>query len=383
MNEEAQKKLYLWILIIVAVLGLFFVIWAFFLNKGTLTISGNAPFNLNIQGLRTESCLESPCSLEIAPGQYTVSVQKTGYRTIEIDVDVPIGGEHIEEVDLKFIPTITRIGLEADVQAFPELELIVPELEDTPLFFEENYITYLAYDEETNRQTLYLRGITDDDLSEPQVATSFIRTIDEYTIVPDIEGNNSIVLIDQTDAEEDALYLVDLTEKSRDNIFSLPYIANAKWLGSGNLLIEGREEGEVNSSIFFYSAEEDEAEKLNLQTTLDNVTLLNETTLIAATSQPFTGASAGLDALGALITLQELSATPNLLIPGSATPDIETGSRNGPQLAFIHYDLTQNQARLLAVDIEHATADKIKLGRDQKTVQFLVGAEVYELRFED
>ncbi|HMR01032.1 MAG TPA: PEGA domain-containing protein [Candidatus Gracilibacteria bacterium] len=372
MNEEARKKLYMWILITAAVIGLLFVLWAIFLNRGTLTIQGDAPFSVNVQALQNENCLESPCSIELAPGDYNISIQKPGFRTIERTVQVPINGEHIEEVSFEFIPVIQKVGVEADVKAFPEVSVVVPELGDTPLFYEENYITYLAYDDATKRQTLYLRGITEDSLTEPQVTTSFIRTIDEYTIIPNIEQANSIALIDQS-GDEDAVYVVNMTEKSRNNIFSMAFIKDLKWINAQKVLIEAQAEGDTGTSIYWYNLESGESKKLNLKTSLNNIAVLDQTTVIAATNQDVTGVAAVSGTNGALITLGEAPATPNIAIAGLT---------EGPQLSFIRYDLALNEARLITIDSNFSYADKIKLGRDQKSVMFLVNGEVYELKFE-
>lgn len=372
MNEEAQKKLYMWILIAVAVMGLLFVLWAVFLNRGTLTIQGEAPFTLNIQALQTKNCLESPCSIELAPGDYNISIQKPGFRTVETLVQVPINGEHIEEVTFEFIPIIQKVGIEADVQAFPEVNVVVPELGDTPLYYEENYITYLAYDDVTKRQTLYLRGITEDSLTEPQITTSFIRTIDEYTIVPNIEQANSIALIDQT-GDEDAVYIVNMSEKSRNNIFSIAFIQNLKWINEKSVLIEAQAEGEVGTTIYAYNLESGDRQKLDLKTPLENVAVLDENTILAATNQDVTGATANEGMNGALITLGEAPATPNIAIATLT---------EGPRVSFVRYDLSLNEARLITVDSNFSYADKVKLGRDRKSLLFLVNGEVYELKFE-
>lgn len=372
MNEEARKKLFFWGLIVLAILGGLFVLWAIFFNRGTLTVNGQAPFIINITGVKTESCSESPCSVEVAPGDYSISLQKVGYQTVERRVTVPIGGEQVEEVTFQFIPVVTKLGVEADLQRFAEPIIEIPELEDTPVFSERSYATYLAFDPESKRQTLYIRGLVDGELSEPRVATSFIRTIDDYTIIPGIEDHNRIALIDRTN-EESALYLVDLTEKSRTNILSLPYIADVKWIkGSDNFLLEARANGDISSSIYLYTMEQGEAKKLDLRTSVKNVEVLDSERLIAATSQSFTGAGTDEQLGGQLVTLGEVPATSEV-----------TSGLFASQLSFVEYYIPNNTARLIALETSISRADAIQLGSDRKSILFLTNGEVYELQFEE
>lgn len=371
MNEEAQKKLYMWGLIALAIMGALFVLWATFLNRGTLTVNGDAPFIINVAGLKTESCPESPCSVVLAPGDYVISFQKAGYRTVERNVNVPIG-EQVEDVTFQFIPVISKRGVESDLHVFTDPVMSIPDLEDTPVFAEKNYATYLAFDLESKRQTLYILGLADDQLSEPRVATSFIRTIDDYTIVPGIEDHNRIALIERLE-EESSLYMIDLSEKSRDNILTLPYIHDMKWIkGSNNFLLEAREKGKLNSSIYLYDADAKEVRKLDLETSVANVDILEDGRLIAATTQSFVGAGASDQLGGQLVTLGEIPATPSV-----------TSNMLGSQVSFIEYLLSNNTARLIAIESSISRTDAIKLESDRKTLLFLTNGEVYELKFQE
>lgn len=368
MTEETQKKLYIGGLIFLVIAGTLFVLWAMFFNRGTLTVEGKAPFIINISGVRTESCASSPCSTVLAPGDYNVSVQKTGYRTVSMDVNIPIGGEHREEVAFEFIPVIAKRGVEADLQLFAKPEINVPELdEDVPLFQEESYVAYLAYDSETKRQTLYVRGIANGELSEPRVAASFIRRIDDYTIIPAVDAYNAVALIDRGD-EESTLYLVDLSAKTRNNVLELLFIEDATWITATKLLVEGQENGDIGATLFVHDVENKETTKLTLKAPLDNVAVVSEDRLIAATTQTFVGVGPSDQLGGELITLEELAATPDTTL-------------NGPQLSFIEYDFATDQARLIALEPSITGADQIRLEPDGKSLLFLTNGEVYELTF--
>lgn len=372
MTEETQKRITIAILGGLAALGLLFVLWAMFLNRGTLTVSGAAPFFVNIQGVRTENCAESPCSMILAPGEYQITLQRTGYRSVSRSVSVPIGGEQKEEVLFEFIPVIARLGSEEELNMFANPQVAIEGLEDVPHFYEDTYVAYLTPDPETKRQTLYIRGMVDGEVSEPKVATSFIRTMTDYAIIPNVEENGKIAVIDRGE-EESSLYIIDLEQKSRDNVLGFPYIRNALWIpGTDNLLLDAQGEDDITSFIYLYNAEDGTTRKLELKTAVENIAPVTDNRVIAATSQAFTGIGAEGDLGGELVTLNELSATPS----------VRAGT-GGPQLAFVDYTLSANQARLIIVEPSLPAAEKVRLNIDKKSITFLAGGDVYELQFEE
>ncbi|MBU0667517.1 hypothetical protein KJ835_00185, partial [Patescibacteria group bacterium] len=163
MPEETRKKLYIGLIIGLAAAAVLFIVWAMFLNRGTLTITAKAPFNVEVQGVRTESCSESPCTITLAPHDYKITLQKSGYKSVSLDVNVPIGGDHKEDVEFEFIPVISKRGAESDLKLFSPPELAadtetIAASPQTPLFYEDNYVAYLQRDPESKRQTLYVRS---------------------------------------------------------------------------------------------------------------------------------------------------------------------------------------------------------------------------------
>jgi hypothetical protein len=381
--EETRKKIFLWLVIFTLVAGAAFIIFAVFFNRGTLTINAEIPYRLQIGQFKTEICTEDPCSVVVAPGDYMIFLDKEGYREYTAEVSVPIAGEHIEEVKFSFIPYIREVGSEEDLNYFG-----VPTFENEDLpeiyFIEDNFVTWMEVNPENARQTLYYSEIMDGGLSGKTVATSFIRPLKDYLIFPHIEDRKKIILIDNAD-DESVLYIVDLSEKTKDNVMSQPLINGIKWIkGTDNFLLEARGEGEASTSIFTYDIETKDLNKLNLQTSIDNIAVISSNRLIAATMQSISGVEKDGELEGQLVTLGEQDATP---MAGEITVDLSDALSGNyqftPQLNFIDYSLEWNEARLLKTETALSGVEKVKLSADGKGIYFLSEVTVYELRFEE
>lgn len=372
-TEDIQKKIYFWVIVGAAILGAIFLIWAVFFNRGTLTINATPPFTISIEGLITESCTESPCSIVVAPGEYEVLIQKDGYRDIKQNMSIPIGGEEIKEITFSYIPVISEVGKEKELNYFANATFEMEGLEEIPIFGEENYVSYLKNDPETKRQTLYVVGIAGEELDNETVATSFIRTINDYKIIPTIQEKNSIFLIDYTD-EKSTLYLIDLGEKSRNSILSYPLINDVEWIpNTEKFIFEARDEGETATSIFVYNTEDEKVTKLAIKTTLQNVVALTKDTLIIATNQNVFGGSNedGLD--GQIVTLGELAASPSV----ATSLDLQS------KTSYLEYSLETNEAKLLLTESSIAPPEVIQMGADRKSIFFLAEGIIYELQFKE
>lgn len=380
LTEVTIKKLWIWGMVIAVILGALFVIFAVFLNRGTLTISAEPPFTLEIDQFRTEVCTVSPCSIVLAPGEYTLTLSKEGYRGITREVSVPLGGEQTEEVVFTFIPYIVELGMDDELGYFG-----VPVIQETGLpdqyFTEENFISYIKRNPENGRQTLYFREIVDGVPGDETVAASFIRDLENYLVVPVLDKEQKILVIDRTEAKS-ALYLVDIGEKSRDNILEFPFIAGAKWVtGTGKIIFEARDEGDMDTSIFVYDSGTGKSEKLQLKTSVDNVEPLDDDILVAVTRQPVSGVELDGSLEGQLVTLEELEASPAV----TETPlgFTEAGlSANQNAYNFIRYSIASGQTRLIKQETTIQSIGQIKLSTDKNSLIFLAEGVVYELVFQ-
>lgn len=384
-----MKKFYTIGLVIIVILGILFMVWAFFLNKGKLTVNAEAPFTIQVGQIATVSCTESPCTTELAPGNYTVNLKKSGYRDLSINADIPLWGEDIQDVQFEFIPVLEKLGSEEDLQLFAEPVFETDDLKDTPIFTEDNFIAYMAIDPENRKQTLYTRELLEDGLDEAQIATSFIRTVDEYAIYPNIKDRKKIAFVDNT-GDQSAVYLVDLEEKTKDNILSVPAIFNLKWIaGSDNFLYEGRRENDIQIYIYYYNAESKESSKVAVQTALDNVAFINNQTLIAATTQNVAGTQTPFDLEGRVVSLEEAEATPSvtteLLEELESTPaaaDIIPTSDLSSGLKIVKYSFETGEIQLIKVAQDLGPSQKVRLSEDKKKLVLLIDGIDYQLTLE-
>jgi hypothetical protein len=375
LTEETKKRIAKIFIVAILICGALFMLFAFFLNKGTLAISGKAPYMVSVEGVKTVTCGQDDCKIEIAPGEYQVAITKGGYKQVNLTVNVPIASETKHEIKFQIMPALILLGEEKTLNLFLLPSVKADDLPAGPLFYDENYVVYIERDPQTHRQTVYTRSIKEEKAGEKTVVTSFIRDLKNYLIFPSIEKNGKIALIDVTE-NGSTLYILDLKNKTRNSILTYPEIKNVKWLpGTDDIIFEGRGEGEIASSVYFYSAETHQAKKLELQTPLTDVVAATGDRLIAATMQGI-GDNNNLSGLeGSLVTLTENEATPEALTPFTIT--------SAPVLKFIEYSITADQTRLLKAAPDLSLPQNAKLSETAKSAYFLIDGKDYELVFSD
>lgn len=367
-TQETIKRIYKYGLIALVVIGVIFAIFAFFINRGKLTVVTKAPFMVSVGRFENEICMHDECSVTVAPGDYTITVKKEGYKDFSKDVTVPIGGETREEIEMVFIPTVREVDPEEDVRVFGMPVIDMDQFADTEPYFDENYVVYLARSPENGRQTIYVaplqpntdmaQNTPDYILGEPVIATSFIRNITDYAIYPFINSRNKIIFVDKS-GENAALYVIDLTEKTRNSIITYPEIDNVKWLPETNdFLFEARAEGEMQRAIYWYQSTNAQSAKLNIDVPLAWVEPLDPETLIAATDQIAVGPAETEELIGSLVNLS------------AEKTDITN---------FVTYDLVTGNTRLLARTDVFYDLEEAKIRPDKKGVYLLHGAKIFEL----
>lgn len=335
--EETQKKLYIIGLVSAVVLGVIFMIYAIFLNRGEITVDALPPFNIEIGGFKTESCLKTPCSIVVAPGEYSVNLTKSGYQNYEFTAKVPINGKYSEQAVFEYIAIA-----EADDSLNPDEIFAEPSYESdqpdgTQIFGEPNFITYLKINPDTKRQTLYYRSIAEGVMGEETIATSFIRTMSESKIIPFIEKQKIIFIIDYSDTGS-AIYLINLDKKSRTKIAEHPYTEDIKWIdGTDKYIFDVRNGNGSLSTIYIYDTATESERPLNLQTTISNTAVLDSNTLIASTA--------------------------------------------GQELEFWKYDLTNNESKLITSYPSASQSEKIKLNEFKDIIYALTGGTVIKIKF--
>jgi hypothetical protein len=367
-TQETLKRIYKYGLIAAVIIGVIFAVFALFINRGTLTVVTKAPFIVEIERFESRICTQDECSVTLAPGDYTITVKKEGYKDLTKDVTVPIGSETREEAELVFIPVVRDVDPEEDVRVFGIPVVDMDQFKDTEPYFDENYVVYLARSKENGRQTIYIAPLQtntstapnapDFILGEPVVATSFIRNITDYEIYPFIISRNKIVFVDKTGGRS-SLYVIDLAEKTRDSVITYPAIDNVKWLPeTDDFIFEARAENEMQNVIYWYQSGSVQAIKINIDVPLAWVEPLDSQTLIAATNQLAVGPAETGDLIGSLVNLSaEKSNITN----------------------FVIYDLVTGNTRLLAITDVFYDLEEAKIRPDKKGVYLLQGAKIFEL----
>ncbi len=208
-------------------------------------------------------------------------------------------------------------------------------------------MAYLARNAENGRQTLYYQELPSaasetavdvDALGEAKIGASFIRDFKEYMIYPFIDEAQKIVLVDSS-GDTSVLYLVDLREKTRDNILEHANIGAVKWIpDTQSFLYEARDEGTIYNTLFVFDTETKLEQRLELAASLNNTVFIG---------------------------------------PGK----IFTAVPETPVINFIEYDLIGGTSRLIMSDGTLGSIENIQASPDGKAVFLLNEGNVYELRF--
>ena len=106
---EIRKKILILGLTGTAIIAAFFALWAMVLNRATIQITAQAPYQLTIQNLKTIPCLSNTCSVVVAPGKYGLSITKNGYQEEIRDIAVSLNGKYEETVNLRFMPVLEEV----------------------------------------------------------------------------------------------------------------------------------------------------------------------------------------------------------------------------------------------------------------------------------
>lgn len=372
--DEIKKKLWLWALISGVILGALFVVWAVFLNRGTIKINAQAPYTIAVDNLKSITCTTAECSTVVAPGDYSITLQKIGYQDETRKITVPINGEYRSEVQFRFIPAIRELETKktATLPTGDELSKI-GLTKETPAGYDSagTAIAYLQRNPANFRQTLYLRKISADrSLGNPVLVTSFVRDLrsPQFIISDSLE---KIAVIDETGGESD-LYLVDLKAKSREILARYPLIGGVKWFpGEERILLEARAENEISTSLIVYDLKKQQASKLELKAPLQAVAIIDNDRIIAATNLISAPKEGGFQE-GQLVEFDRNQ------IAADAANDAGTPVTN--PVIFVDYSILSAQGRILKVADTSVMPDRIERG-DGKNIYFTVNNKEYELRF--
>lgn len=390
--EDVQRKIWLGGLIGAVILGVLFLLWAVVLNRSSIIMHARAPYSITVQGLKTENCATDECTVVVAPGDYTITLQKTGYKSLTKTVTVPLGSPYSDNILLQFIPVFgTSTLTEEDIfPADPELgEDALKKLgitSSTKLFFADDKKTfsYIVRNDLNFRQTLYLAVINDKgEVGEPQIVTSFLRDLGNY-VVAISPKSDKIAVIDQAPGQA-TLYMIDREAKNRASLLTYSAIRDMRWLpDSDDFIFQAREKNDSPEFIYLYRWDDGKTTQLELRTPLDTIAVVNKDRLLAVTNQALPEGAKTRSFEGQLVPLGEnqstLEVSAGILAQGGSP---EAAAAIKPAYSFVDYSLIANQARLIGTLNEDPFPSRIKAADDAKSIYFLQGEKVGQLTFEE
>jgi len=179
-----------------AILGLIilgavaYFVWGNYINKGTVTLAGPAPFTATVFEGSDFSCDSSPCTFELKAGNYNLILEKDGFKSYLQEITVLRGQENNFNISFSKVPQLT-------------------EIEDLPSFPASSIKYILIKDEQTNLYKL----VEEADDQQRAVAT-FPKAIKNPTIL----GNNNAVLVAGKSTTLPETYLINTTLKEKTSI---------------------------------------------------------------------------------------------------------------------------------------------------------------------
>ena len=414
------QKLKIPLIILLLLTGLGFVIFAVFFNHVTLLVSAEAPFSVEILNLRSVNCQQNDCPVILAPGSYQITLSKTDYKQIDELIELKFGQDQQKSYHFQLIPKtqpigdwnsgknfnqkpylleqLKRVNLTQPASFWPlldnsltnfqdianfqiassgenylldnsqkvqliELQQSTPEATPIPsgqAFFytpDDSRVIYLADDQDTLQQTLYSLNLSSKPLS-PVTLTTFLRKISSYQLIPN-RAFSQIALLDQSNADQVGLYIVDLQNKSRKLILSEPNILNFQWLEK-DFLNDNKSPDTSASRDFFLIQKRN---PLTLKTELYRGSL--DQSALELLNIPAEDLSHLL-----IVNSSELIYTKAIGYPGET-------SFNGFTFEKINLDTGNSETLFTANDLSEPT--KIQYDLEKKRLLFLSASTIYSL----
>ncbi len=188
MEREKKKALALAILIGFAIIvAIFIFLWGAYLNRGTIRIIADAPFNvITLEG--ETLCDTSPCEIVRKTGVHGLILTKTGYQNISTEIKVKLWST--VDLELKFIAN--------------------PYIESTDKFPEpEKEISYKIIFDDSNKTYKLVKA----DDNQERAIVYFQKEIKS----PLIFGSENGALIIDTE-EEAVAYKIDIKNAERERV---------------------------------------------------------------------------------------------------------------------------------------------------------------------
>lgn len=194
-HDLDSRKISLWIISIILVVGMGYGLWNGLINKGTLSIASAAPFSLQIDTESVFTCQASPCELKVKAGPHLVMIRKDGFIEAYRNLEVPRGSM-----------TSATIELEKIVKAEVAKERVVIPVMPNPFVMQT--------DKNRNIQALVKKSAGKDN----EVIAYFSQPIQNAKIETGVD-ERIVWVLDQRIGGS-SIYQVQTEQKTRTHIYS-------------------------------------------------------------------------------------------------------------------------------------------------------------------
>ena len=117
MDRERKQAIFSLSVLGIIILGfVFWFIWGNYLDKGTVLITAQEPFSVEITQGGFVDCPTSPCEIKIKSGPQSLLIKKEGFKSKLVDLDVMRWETVTANVDLEVVPYVVETDIYPEVQ---------------------------------------------------------------------------------------------------------------------------------------------------------------------------------------------------------------------------------------------------------------------------
>ena len=320
-----SPKLRIIISIIILLAGLAFLIFVFFFNRATLSVSAEAPFSINLIGITSRNCDKSPCTIAAAPGHYQLKLRKDQFFDITEEIDLPLGQTTEKKYTFKPLPSLKLTG--ANFSINPARIFFVadsPDKAQPTLYQQDALLTDLQASPDASKATPLLY---------------FTRSIKRSLIAAN-PSQDKLALIDQTEPAAQSLYLLDLKAKSRQALEQNQQYYGAKWLNDQTLVVQRRNLTTIVDELYLYQDFSQSPLALDIISGIDLISPLDQSHFIY--SQPFPPLDDGTRPTGFLVYSYDLSTGKSQEIFSNTDLSLPTRLEYLPREKVIYLEIDKN-----------------------------------------
>lgn len=106
-RPSRKQAVIFFIFTLLLVIGIF--VWVFYLNKGTIIVSGKPPFTIAVADKEIR-CETLSCEIKLTPRNYRILLKKESFFTDIHDIAVHRGDTQQIAMNLQFIPVVKEVG---------------------------------------------------------------------------------------------------------------------------------------------------------------------------------------------------------------------------------------------------------------------------------